>query len=305
MPAIYYHVFIAFCDNNGEVQRDTLFGLSKKDLLKCIVVPYNENRSFHFNGQNINPNQIQDIRILTSSVANYFDIILPNGDPLGQKITKKTLELLCTGEVSTVFGIVNHLFLKPLIGSSKQVMSPLNKSEVVKGNKIFIVHGRDKAPALELKDYLKDTYSLDAVIFDDIKKKRTSPTIIELLEDISSNAGYAFIVATPDDLGAFGKDVGKCKEELLSSPETISVKSILTLLSKFKPRARQNVVFEHGLFLGALGRDRVCCLLQVGTEDKQTDIDGVIFIKFSENVSDTFTEIVEKLKDPKIGLIKL
>jgi predicted nucleotide-binding protein len=119
-----------------------------------------------------------------------------------------------------------------------------------------------------------------------------------------SNAGYAFIVATPDDLGSYRKDIEKSKEELLINPETINVKSILTILSKFKTRARQNVVFEHGLFIGALGRDRVCCLLQADTQDKQTDIDGIVYVCFKENVSETFPEIVEKLKDPKIGLIK-
>lgn len=140
--------------------------------------------------------------------------------------------------------------------------------------------------------------------FDDIKKKRTSPTIIELLEDIVSNAGYAFIVATPDDLGAYFKDIAKCKEELLTDPDSINVKSIQTILSRFRTRARQNVVFEHGLFLGALGRDKVCCLLEVNTQDKQTDIEGIMYVGFKENISETFPEIVEKLKDSKIALIK-
>jgi len=176
--------------------------------------------------------------------------------------------------------------------------------KIHKNNKIFIVHGREKIFALELKDYLKDTYKLDVVIFDDIKKKRTSPTIIELLEDVASNAGYAFIVATPDDLGAFNEDIATCKEELLMEPEKINVKSIQMLLSNFKPRSRQNVVFEHGLFIGALGRDRVCCLLQSGSQEKQTDIDGIVYVQFKENIFETFPEIVEKLKNPKIGLIK-
>ena len=41
-------------------------------------------------------------------------------------------------------------------------------------------------------------------------------------------------------------------------------------------RARQNVVFEMGLFMGILGRDRVMLLLEDGVE-KPGDLDGVVY----------------------------
>jgi predicted nucleotide-binding protein len=143
---------------------------------------------------------------------------------------------------------------------------------------------------------------LDAVIFDDVKKKKTSPTIIEILEDIMNNAGYAFIIATPDDLGCLCKTIDDHKFTLLD--KKITRKDFTDILGKFQSRARQNVVFEFGLFMGALGRDKVCCLLDVSVNDKPTDIDGILYEPFKESVRETFPQITEKLKDPKVGLIK-
>ncbi len=229
-------------------------------------------------------------------------VIFPNNKRLHDFGSKEIADMIYKGRIEGVYPTIK--FQLSFEQNTQATTESQPKSVRAKKTKVFIVHGRDKAPALELKDFLKDTYKLDVVIFDDIKKKRTSPTIIELLEDIVTNAGYAFVVATPDDLGAYCKDVGQCKEELLMDPESINVKSLQTILSKFRTRARQNVVFEHGLFLGALGRDKVCCLLEANTQDKQTDIDGIVYVSFKENISETFPEIVEKLKDPKIGLIK-
>lgn len=169
-------------------------------------------------------------------------------------------------------------------------------------NKVFIVHGRDTAPALELKNYLKDTFNLDAVIFDDAKKKRTSATIIEILENIVANACYAFIVATPDDLGCFSKDLEKSERELLYGKKSVKAEEVAKFIAKFNRRARENVVFEQGLFIGALGRDRVCCLLNTNIKDKPTDIDGVLYEQFTVSIGETFSQITEKLKE--VGLIK-
>lgn len=296
----YYHVFIKWKDEEDLVKTGLTMGYTIRELKKCITEPFNEGLLFVFNGEEISRDCIKQIQIFSSTVSRPEDVLLPDGKPMDtEAFTETTLQLFQSGKVPTILGVVNSSFLYP---KRKDKKSKVDAKDAEK-NKIFIVHGRDKGPALELKDYLKDTYSLDVVIFDDVKKKRTSLTIIELLEDIASNAGYAFIVATPDDLGAYCKDIIKCKDEILTS-ETINIKSIQTILSKLKFRARQNVVFEHGLFLGALGRDRVCCLLQADTEEKQTDIDGIIYVRFKENISETFPEIVEKLKAPKISLIK-
>ena len=64
---------------------------------------------------------------------------------------------------------------------------------------------------------------------------------------------------TPDDVGA------------LSSEK-----------DKLKHRARQNVIFELGFFLGRLGRKRVCALYKEGVEIP-SDYKGVLFIPMEGN----------------------
>ena len=45
----------------------------------------------------------------------------------------------------------------------------------------------------------------------------------------------------------------------------------------FKPRARQNVVFEHGYLIGKLGRNKVAALVKNNVEIPN-DISGLVYI---------------------------
>jgi predicted nucleotide-binding protein len=45
-----------------------------------------------------------------------------------------------------------------------------------------------------------------------------------------------------------------------------------------KPRARQNVIFEFGYFIGRLGRKRVCGILS-GDIEIPSDYFGVLYLK--------------------------
>jgi predicted nucleotide-binding protein len=75
----------------------------------------------------------------------------------------------------------------------------------------------------------------------------------------SAAAGYGFAVVlmTPDDVG---------KAEM--APD-------------LRPRARQNVVFELGFFIGALGPERVAALVK-GDIERPSDFDGVVYISLDE-----------------------
>ncbi|HKZ87824.1 MAG TPA: TIR domain-containing protein, partial [Candidatus Bathyarchaeia archaeon] len=57
-------------------------------------------------------------------------------------------------------------------------------------------------------------------------------TIIEKLEEYA-DVGYALILLTPDDVGLEIAELEKPEEE-----------------RKYQPRARQNVIFELGYFVG-------------------------------------------------------
>jgi predicted nucleotide-binding protein len=44
-------------------------------------------------------------------------------------------------------------------------------------------------------------------------------------------------------------------------------------------RARQNVVFELGFFIGRLGAERVCALVSRGVE-RPSDFESVVYVEF-------------------------
>jgi len=152
--------------------------------------------------------------------------------------------------------------------------------------KVFIVHGRNVEQPLLLQKYLKDKLEIDAVMFDDLPDK--SRTIIEQLEYIRDNVWYAFVIATPDDVGCLWNEVGGLGIDLASG-------KVDNLFDILQTRARQNVVFEFGLFMGALGRENVCCLLHKGVAKRPSDIDGILYKPFEKSVKEVFHEVADEL----------
>lgn len=123
-------------------------------------------------------------------------------------------------------------------------------------NKIFIVHGRDARTKGAVDRFLK-RLKLKPVILH--TKPNMGRTIIEKFEAYA-DVEYAIILLTPDDVG--GEKSEGVKPEL-------------------KKRARQNVVFEHGFFIGKLGRERVCALRGEDVE-LPSDMSGILYITIDE-----------------------
>lgn len=126
--------------------------------------------------------------------------------------------------------------------------------EVVKvepiSNKVFIVHGHNQGPKEAVARFI-EKLGLEAVIIHE--KPSKGRTIIEKFSDYSE-VHFAIVLLTADDIG---KEKGSSED--------------------FKDRARQNVIFELGYFIGKLSRSRVCALYEEGVEIP-SDYQGVIFI---------------------------
>lgn len=122
------------------------------------------------------------------------------------------------------------------------------------GNRVFIVHGRDDA-AKEAVARFVSRLGLEPIVLHE--QPNAGRTIIEKLE-AHLDVDFAIVLLTPDDIGA------------------LAVKPVET-----RPRARQNVVLELGLFLGALGRNRVCTLHR-GNVELPSDYDGVIYVPMDD-----------------------
>jgi predicted nucleotide-binding protein len=82
-------------------------------------------------------------------------------------------------------------------------------------------------------------------------------TIIEKFE-LHADVGFAVALLTGDD-----------EARIVSSNDA------------FKRRPRQNVLFEFGYFIGKLGRNRVCALVE-GDIEIPSDYQGVVYIALDQ-----------------------
>ncbi|MDR6106627.1 putative nucleotide-binding protein [Acinetobacter baylyi] len=116
--------------------------------------------------------------------------------------------------------------------------------------KAFIVHGHDDATKLKTARFL-EKLGFEAIILHE--QANGGKTIIEKLEHFT-DVGFGIVLYTPDDEG--------------------SVKD----KKNYQPRARQNVVFEHGLLIGKLGRNKVFPLVTNHSLELPGDINGMVYL---------------------------
>ncbi len=128
-------------------------------------------------------------------------------------------------------------------------------NEQVNTKEVFIVHGRDEGAREKVARFL-ERLGLDPVVLHE--QPNEGRTIIEKFEGYA-HVRFAVVLLTPDDRGGLQDDEGS-----------------------FKPRARQNVIFEFGYFIGKLGRERVCALVK-GEVERPSDYDGVIYITLDDS----------------------
>jgi len=126
--------------------------------------------------------------------------------------------------------------------------------------KIFLVHGHDHGMKETIARYVTKAGLEPIILHEQADRART---IIEKFEQ-HADVSFAIAIFSRDDLGVSAIDAQK------SSPEMGPV---------LQPRARQNVVFECGYFIGRLGRKRVAILHAEGVE-LMSDYAGVVYIPF-------------------------
>jgi len=140
-----------------------------------------------------------------------------------------------------------------------------------RGQTVFVVHGHDDARKLEVAHFIERVTGRRPTILHE--QSNRGRTVIEKLEDHAAEAGFAVVLLTGDDVGGVDK-------------------------ASLRPRARQNVVMELGLFMGLLGRSGVVALCEEGVE-RPSDIDGVLYVSFAE---DWQLKLAQEMKAAKINL---
>lgn len=164
------------------------------------------------------------------------------------------------GKIAYLEGFIKRLSLIPC-KAEINVVKPNSIEKMEKNTKnVFVVHGHNNALKVEVARTI-ELLGLKAIILHE--QEDLGNTIIEKFEANASDVGFAVILLTGDDLGVSKKDIAKEEKEKGYKAE-------------YKERARQNVVFEMGYFIGKLDRAHVFELMETGVE-KPGDIDGIIY----------------------------
>lgn len=213
------------------------------EIINDTVVPYLIDQEINVNGYVLRKNNI----------IRFF---------IGE--TEKSFKKLEEDERNKRSGfIIQHHFLEKV---AKDITRDILKEAKLRSNitnpeksssdnkKIFIVHGRDSESKTSVARFIEQL-GLEAIILHE--QSNAGKTIIEKIEE-HTDVGFAIVLYTPCDLGG-----------LKESEER-------------KPRARQNVVFEHGYLIAKLGRPRVCALVKEEVEFP-SDINGMVYLTFDNS----------------------
>lgn len=189
------------------------------------------------------------------------------GNNLGDQL------VFVTGEIVNVYDTGKYNAQGKNSVTTKELLQAADAGNTVVAqhpDKVFVVYGHDHTARTQLEAMLR-RWDIEPLILDQLPSD--GQTIIEKLENYTQKAHYAVILATPDDEG---NPVGKSDEKQF--------------------RARQNVVLELGMLLATLGRQKVAILIKDQKNmEKPSDINGLMYIPFSDNVEDAKAMLFKEL----------
>lgn len=188
------------------------------------------------------PGYLQKVISLVISPVGQF-----NGDTYVERFENSKILPIHAFLKSLILDVQDDDYLKPLVKENENSSAHRKTFD----RKAFIVHGHDTTKKIETARFL-EKLGFQAVILDE--QANGGDTIIEKLEK-HTDVGFGIVLYTPDD-------EGKVKAQQI----------------ELRPRARQNVIFEHGLLIGKLSRDRVFPLVTDTNIELPSDISGAVYM---------------------------
>ncbi len=249
----YYHVLIETPKPSKKY-----YELDKTDLSEIkeeIVIPFLKSEQFMLDGYFLTTSNVERILIKESDYSSEEYATREQ-----EKLSPNIMMVVLPEYIVESSDYTRDITKRILKECKSQLQEATTKSEALAPNKpkapmdkskVFIVHGHDDA-AKEAVARFVEKIGLEAIILHE--QANSGNTIIEKIE-ANSNVGFAIVLYTPCDVGA-----SKGEKD------------------QPKPRARQNVIFEHGYLIGKIGRKNVCALLK-GDIETPNDISGVVYIK--------------------------
>lgn len=245
----FYHLKIVTSNNKYIFKYD----LSKEVVVSNYVSKYLSGKPFLVDGFNISMSNIQQFKIVLTDadINNTMYKIRQSYHSRGIAVAMNESTIVDNHNYSKE--VTNEL-IEELDNSNKTIKTlPFSKDS----KKVFIVHGHDKLLLNETENFVR-CLGLEPIIL--FKEADKGKTIIEKIEEFSEQACYAIILYSSCDIG-YPKD----HKEIA------------------RPRARQNVIFEHGYMMALLGRENICALLENDDIETPGDISGVIYVAHDEN----------------------
>lgn len=219
---------------------------SKEELISTYLEPYLNDEYFLIDGTKVSKSMIKKILVKET------DFSLKEEAKKREKEDKNSNEIvMCDMYLGKNIG---DILIKELENKNKE-KKEMNENKR-RGNKVFIVHGHDNGLKEEVARFV-EKLGLEVIILHE--QPNNGNTIIEKFEKFADEIGYAIILYTPCDKGFSNKDREK----------------------KIKDRARQNVVFEHGYFIGKLERKYVVAIKKDSVEEP-SDLSGIIYLSYDE-----------------------
>jgi predicted nucleotide-binding protein len=152
--------------------------------------------------------------------------------------------------------------------SQRNLKNKYSKKTKCNINKVFIIHGHNETAKQTVARFIVHLGLTPIILHEEPNKGRT---LIEKVLDHSEDVNFAIALLTSDDVGYSKKN------------------------KKQENRARQNVIFEMGLFIGILGRQKVAALLEEKVKPP-SDFDGVAYIPF-DNTDGWKLKLAKELKE--------
>lgn len=270
---MYYHIKLLVDNSRGE----TRINLTEEELLNRYVEPYLKGETILINGTTLDPYKLHRVKITSS------DKTLDNAI---KKIEKEDEEdsspysIFRAGAqwraIDAATNVTEKFITKPP-GSLKNQNLTSDKIDSLiasDSNKVFIVHGHDTELKNDVEIFLR-SINLEPIVLH--RQIDEGLTVIEKFEK-HSKVKYAIILLTPDDVGFPIGEVRKKEKD-----------------RKIEYRARQNVIFEFGFFIGKLDRRNVCCLYKEGVAIP-SDLNGFIYKEVKKTIEEHGIFLMKQLK---------
>lgn len=255
---MFYNTIIEVSDkdkNGNNFRYYDLDNLNLDDVKKHIIYPLLKKETIFIDGRYIDASKINMVKIKqsdkkTSELQDIANARVPRGVFISYSRTNvlnDTYTTDITKEVLTNAG--------EFIASSQRekIEASIKNTTIPDNTSVFIVHGRDDLAKTEVARFI-EKLGLKAIILHE--QDNGGKTIIEKIEEYT-NVGYGIVLYTPCDVGSLEND------------------------ENLKPRARQNVVFEHGYLIGKLGRNKVSALVKAEVEIPG-DLNGLVYTELDK-----------------------